>query len=107
MTKRTTATSYDEIVRATVPEIDVFAAAPQDVAPADSALEARIRAALAADTTLAKQTFEVFVREARARLVGRVCGSGTAGYAADVARRVPGIAGVDNELVADPAGRST
>ena len=98
MTKRNDiATTYEEIVHRTVPELDMFQARSPAPVP-DDELESRVRQALRADSTLAQTQIEVRARGSHVWLTGTAIGPGMAAYAGDVAKRVTGVVEVHNEI---------
>jgi len=102
MTKPGVPTSYDEIAKTTVPELGVFRPTPPAVTPSDTALEASVRETFRADARLAGLQIDVRARESIVLLTGTVIGRGTAAHAADLAKSVPGVVEVRNELVVLP-----
>lgn len=98
MTKPThIATTYEEIVHNTVPELDMFQS-PSPSPITDGELESRVQASLRTDSTLAEAQIDVRVHDSHVWLTGTVIGPGVAAYAADVAKRVAGVVEVHNEI---------
>ncbi|MCX5741100.1 MAG: BON domain-containing protein [Proteobacteria bacterium] len=103
MTKPGVPPSYDAIVHETVPTWDLFRPTTPPTSVPERELEARVRAALHADATLTQQLkIDVLVHGSHVWLTGKAIGPGQAAYAADLARRVPGVTEVHNELAIVP-----
>lgn len=99
MTKPGVPSSYDQITHGTVPEWRVFRPPQPPETPGERDLQARVADVLAAEPRLELAKIEVLVHGTRVWLTGHAIGPGTAAYAEDLARRVPGVTEVVNELV--------
>lgn len=103
MSKRNDVPSrYDEIVRKSVPTLDLFRPTTPPESPGERELEARVRDALRADSRLASAAIDVLIHGSQIWLTGIVIGPGTAAYAEDIAKGIAGVTDVHNELRSPP-----